>query len=772
VVTAPTHLRCTRPDCDGTGHIDVDGCCDVCGRQAPTRRPTGPPTPRASAEVIPLHRGRAGSQPPPSPSGLSEASGQLSASFGVDYFGLPRISRSRAGAGLVQVPELAESLRFCGRCASPVGRGDSERPGRPEGVCEQCGQPYSFVAKLRVGELVGGRYEVLGCIAHGGQGWVYKAVDRNLSDDEVTAYVALKGLLDSAGPDFRRATEAERRFLTTVRHPNIVRVLDYVSHGSPDGQRTDYIVMEYVDGVSLAEHLRQLRADTGTGSLEPADGIRHMLRLLPALRYLHNVGLAFCDLKPDNLIATPDRNLMLVDLGGARHLDDPRHGVLSTPGFRAPEIDDAEYRPAGMEAGRPSVASDLFAVGRTLAVLVLGHFPGLLDVHRHTLPDPAAHPVLREHESLDRLLRKATAERPDRRFASAQLLAEALVGVLRDVTALTEARAVPARSQHFGAAFHPTGEDPAGRRVRPEWLILPAPLVSQEDPAAPALAAVPETPSPDRIPLLESLPQQTVEARLMTVRACLEAGPDFHDRCGAALAALAAGPDADWRVDWYGGLLALARDEPADAVAAFDRAWSEIPGELTARLALAIAAEAAGDPARAAALYDVVSRADPTVTCAAFGLARCQPTAPGRMEAYRRVRESALAYGEARIRLILLLVESPPDGAPELEALLEAAEILEGSPVDRRRTSLLFSNEQRLLLRRDILAGALRLEHELVAAGEPVPAESVLGEPLRDRPLRLALEDTYRRLARLTPDPADRIQLVNEANRVRPRTTL
>src|SRR5438046_709571 len=108
-----------------------------------------------------------------------------------------RSSRGNLGAGLVEIPpvpahdpasailadpQVPESKRFCPSCQHPVGRARNGRPGRTEGFCRNCGTPFSFSPKLKPGDLLGGQYEVLGCLAHGGLGWIYLAKDRNVSD--------------------------------------------------------------------------------------------------------------------------------------------------------------------------------------------------------------------------------------------------------------------------------------------------------------------------------------------------------------------------------------------------------------------------------------------------------------------------------------------------------------------------------------------------------------------------------------------------------------
>jgi len=108
----------------------------------------------------------------------------------------------------------------------PVGRARDGQPGRTEGFCPKCRNPFSFNPKLRAGDLVGGQYEVAGAIAHGGLGWVYVARDRNVSG----RWVVLKGLLNSGDPDAVAAAIAEQQFLAQVEHPLIVEIFNFVMH--------------------------------------------------------------------------------------------------------------------------------------------------------------------------------------------------------------------------------------------------------------------------------------------------------------------------------------------------------------------------------------------------------------------------------------------------------------------------------------------------------------------------------------------------------------
>ena len=251
-------------------------------------------------------------------------------------------------------PQVPEDRRFCPNCGKPVGRSRAGRPGRPEGFCPNCRAPFSFAPKLKAGDVVAGQYEVAGCLAHGGLGWIYLAKDKNVSD----RWVVLKGLLNSGDPDALAAAIAEQRFLAQVEHPLIVEIYNFVTHES-----AGYIVMEYVGGKSLKGILKdRMRAAGGKYDPIPIDqAIAYILEVLPAFQYLHDLGLLYCDFKPDNIIQAGDA-IKLIDLGGVRRVDDLESAIYGTVGYQAPEVPDVG----------PSVASEIYTSGRTLVSVANG----------------------------------------------------------------------------------------------------------------------------------------------------------------------------------------------------------------------------------------------------------------------------------------------------------------------------------------------------------------------------------------------------------------
>ncbi|MGA8545587.1 MAG: serine/threonine protein kinase, partial [Mycobacterium sp.] len=409
----------------------------------------------------------------------------------------PRAPVRRLGGGLVEIPRVPdidpiealmpnpvvpESKRFCWNCGRPVGRASaagtaSAKKAQSEGWCPYCGSPYSFLPQLNPGDLVAGQYEIRGCIAHGGLGWVYLALDRNVNDRPVV----LKGLVHSGDAEAQAIAMAERRFLAEVVHPSIVQIFNFVEHTDRHGEPVGYIVMEYVGGQSL----KRRKGD----KLPVAEAIAYVLEILPALSYLHSIGLVYNDLKPENIMLTEEQ-LKLIDLGAVSRINSFGY-LYGTPGYQAPEI---------VRTG-PTIASDIYTVGRTLAALTLklrargGRYVDGL---------PEDDPVLAKYDSFGRLLRRAIDPDPRRRFVSAEEMSGQLSGVLREVVAQDTGVRRPGLSTIFSRSRATFGEDLLvahtdvylDGQVHSEKLTakeivtaLQVPLVDPADVAAPLLGA-------------------------------------------------------------------------------------------------------------------------------------------------------------------------------------------------------------------------------------------------------------------------------------------
>ena len=759
--------------CTSCGGTIEDGYCNVCGLAA---SPAGASPASAGARSAP--GSRAGSASGPSGSALagsgSVLSRRTSGSRGSRRTSA-RSARGRLGAGLVEIPpvpyrdpasavladpQVPEGRRFCSGCDQPVGRGRDGRPGLAEGFCRNCGTRFSYSPKLQPGELVAGQYEVLGCLAFGGLGWIYLARDHNVSG----RWVVLKGLLNTGDADAMAAAVAERQFLAQVEHPNIVRIYNFVQHADwRTGESAGYIVMEYVGGKSLKQILQDARAVGG--SVPVAHALAYAIEVLPALGYLHDRGLVYCDFKPDNVIQTEEQ-LKLIDMGGVRAVDG-EGPIYGTVGYQAPEIGTAG----------PSVSSDLYTVARALAVLTF-EFKGYQGAHKYTLPDGV--PLLGQQESFSRLLRRATHSDPDRRFGSAGEMAEQLTGVLREVLAVADGTPRPAFSILFSPEVQAIGtrDDPEGAALAPPAASeiiagMPVPQVDRADPAAGYLATFAGLDSAQRAAALAgavsgdaAVPAEvaaSAETRLALARAQLDVGD--HAGAGVTIAELAAQDPSDWRIAWTDGLRRLAVGEAAVADGAFSAVYDELPGELAPKLALAFAAEAAGDTASASRYFRLVWTVDRSCISAAFGLARCCLRAgdrPGAIAALAAVPDVSSHHAAAQIAAVRILVSPGLTG----DDLRQADGRLSRLPLDEGR-------RQQLTV--EILRAALGWAGtgHAQAAGRRHSGDGdglILGCEPTERALRFGLERGYRALARLTSDRGRRIELVDMANEVRPKT--
>lgn len=683
-----------------------------------------------------------------------------------------------------------------------------------------------------------GQYEVMGCLAHGGLGWVYLAVDRAVSD----RWVVLKGLLDTGDQDAMAAAISERRFLAEIEHSNIVRIYNFVEHldqrtGSMDG----YIVMEYVGGKSLKEIANERRSSTGKRDPLPVEqACAYGIEALEALGHLHSRNVLYCDFKVDNAIQQQDQ-LKLIDMGAVRRMDDNESAIYGTVGYQAPEVADAG----------PSIASDLYTVARTLAVLTFD-FQGYTNVFVDSLPDPDNIEVFRTYESFYRLLVRATDPDPARRFSSAAEMAEQLTGVLREVVAVQTGRPRPALSTLFGPEVRVTDTTlfaeltgdvsvlgartgPAGRRTakrdarrgaavhggaatssghpgalaaagaapvgvvfarspaqapipaqrpprpavpavppqafiagldaRATALALPLPRVDPNDPNAGFLAGLMASAPAELIAALDAAPGDSLERDLRRVRALLD-NQDTYSAIGL-IETLEAHHPEDWRVVWYRGLASLVTGDHGTAAVSFDAIYDAFPGEPSPKLALGVCAEVLGQLDNAAEYYRLVWSTDPGFVSAAFSLARVQLAMGERGGAVRTlesVAESSIHFTAARVAAVRARLRRRAATDPLLDDLRAAADqvaALQQFGLDAVRREQLTT---------EVLGTALDWVLSGGRGGQVAGTTTLLGSPLDERGLRFGLERSYRVLARLAQRGEERIDLVERANRFRPRT--
>ncbi|AXH95703.1 serine/threonine-protein kinase [Ornithinimicrobium avium] len=767
--------HCVEPGCTGSYE---DGWCNVCGSPEPVAAPVAAtPLEASSAEAVPVGAaagaaasGDGGDDAAGSSDGADgdPVPGQGSGGSHVETPGPGRSReavraaavrrqranaagrRSRLGMGLTQVPpvpvgdptaavmtdpQVPEARRVCPSCGAKVGQAAGEAEGRQQGFCPQCRAPYSFTPKLEPGELVAGQYEVVGALAHGGMGWIYLARDKNVSD----RWVVLKGLLNTGDADALDAAVAEQQFLAQVKHPLIVEIYNVVTH---DGDA--YTVMEHVGGTSLKQMLKQRMATTGRYDPFPVDqALAFVLEVLPAFAHLHDLGLLYCDFKPDNLIQEGD-GVKLIDLGGVRRQDDLESPIYGTVGYQAPEV---------AEVG-PSVASDIYTVGRTLCVLTF-EFRGYQSEYVDSLPPTSQVAPFVEYDAFYRLVARCCAPDPNDRFLTVEELRTQMVGVLRQVVA--------ARADHAATlSAHSTAfEAPVSTGETLSWWELPQLKRDEADPMLDRLSTVPDTDPVARHQALLTLPDQTSEVLVARAHAGIRVGQaSWVDE---ALRQLLDEDPWDWRASWLRGLWELSqagteeerrRTCGRDAAGHFAAVRDALPGEVAPRLALALASELAGYAKAAELDYERAWRTDAGyVAPAAFGLHRVR-LGRGDVEGAIRALDSVPAGSRAHPRARWLRAELLR-GRGTLADLRESVHAVSRLTLDPRQRAMFNATTYEQALGR------------IAQDGER--PDWRLGEVALTRDaLRRALEQEYHVLADYTPDPVERAALVDRANAVRP----
>jgi serine/threonine-protein kinase len=343
--------------------------------------------------------------------------------------------------------------------------------------------------------LFADRYRLERRLGVGGMATVQLAMDTRLE-----RHVAVKLLAEHLAADSSFVTRFRREALAAARlvHPNIVQVFDF---GAEESTGRQYIVMEWVDGPSCAEILREL------GRLEPRDAVDILVQACRGLDYAHRKGVVHRDVKPGNLLRGRDNGqVKLADFGiakAAEQSDMTKVGsVLGTAAYLSPEQARGETAGPG---------SDLYALGVVAYQLLAGRLPyeaaSLTDLARQQ--DSVAPPPLHEIDAnipkpLSHVVVQALERDPAHRFGDAAALEKAFTAALRGTAPEPTAATRPVRGSDTEAtrrldrtsvaAPAPAPPSPPRRRrmepiAEPPRRPAPAPPVAKRAAAAAAPAA-------------------------------------------------------------------------------------------------------------------------------------------------------------------------------------------------------------------------------------------------------------------------------------------
>ncbi|MEM6792308.1 MAG: serine/threonine-protein kinase, partial [Myxococcota bacterium] len=376
------------------------------------------------------------------------------------------------------------------------------------------------------GQTIGDKYRITDLIGQGGFGVVYRGVHRGFGEPIAVKCLRVPEALDAeARSALLTRLQDEGRVLHRLskRTSGIVQALDVGAVTTPGGRWVPYLVMEWLDGVTLTEHVETRQAE-GKRTMPLAEAIERLTPAALALRVAHEQGVAHRDVKPDNLFLTRGAGIKVLDFGIAKVLSGPaafsaapaatqRQPTAFTPSYGAPEQ-------FNKKRGATGPWTDVFALALIVVELVRG--ARALDGDDPTQlyvasADPAARPTLRNHgvatsDEVEAVLAQALAVAPADRYQDAGAFWEALCAAAdADPTTTTKRRDVVLGAPHLEpspGAFAPTLASPGAdgqteETAPPDDVVVaeaPSPKPTDDDEAPsvmpPTRVASPSAPPP------------------------------------------------------------------------------------------------------------------------------------------------------------------------------------------------------------------------------------------------------------------------------------
>jgi hypothetical protein len=290
-------------------------------------------------------------------------------------------------------------------------------------------------------QVIAGRYQLGKLLGSGGFGAVYLAEDLRLRRSVAIKVCSTQRLPADEAAEAARLFEGEALTLARLRHPGLTAVWDYFNAGDDW-----FLVMEYVPGESLREVLKR-----SGGRLPVEQAIDYAGQLCDVLRYLHTQPdpIVFRDLKPGNIMVTPQGELKLIDFGIAR---------LFTPGKTSDTVQMGTpgYAPPEQYGGQTTPRSDIYSLGAVTHQMLTGHNPG---ASPFALPPArAVNPAL--SAQVEVTLMRALAPEPANRFPTAQDFCAALRAAVSGSQSVPTAPADPTIPIAPPARLAPTSQQP------------------------------------------------------------------------------------------------------------------------------------------------------------------------------------------------------------------------------------------------------------------------------------------------------------------------
>jgi serine/threonine-protein kinase len=324
-----------------------------------------------------------------------------------------------------------------------------------------------------------GKYEIRGILGKGAMGTVYDGYDAIIDRRVAIKTMNLPDSTDAEAQDelarFRREAQAAGR----LTHPNIVAVFDYGEDG-----KIAFIVMEYAPGIELKKLL-----DKGD-RLPPAEAVRIMEGVLAGLQYSHERGVVHRDIKPGNIIISPDGTVKIADFGIARIESSSMTQagtIMGTPAYMSPE----QFMGQTVDA-----RTDIYSSGVMFYQLLTGERPfegGMTAIMHKALNTEAPKPSdlsVTAPAALDPVVAKAMAKRPEDRYESAAAFAQAIRAAMSDSSAANYADPLG-------------GDDATLVSSRPKPAAPPPPSARPAPTASPA--PIPAPAGKSRMPLIAAI---------------------------------------------------------------------------------------------------------------------------------------------------------------------------------------------------------------------------------------------------------------------------